>query len=340
MKLSLILSTVALLLSCGSAVAPEADTPVQPPSPTNFALDPLAPGATVVFYNVENLYDTQDDPTRDDNDFLPDGPMHWTEERLQTKYTNLGKAIALSGEKLPAMIGLAEVENATVVEGLARSEALSAAKYVVVHHESPDERGIDVALLVDPHHFNVLSSEALKVPLKNDLTRDILHAVLAGAADTFHVFVNHWPSRREGQEKSEPKRLAAANTLAQAMARIRTGLHVHVLVMGDFNDTPTDKSIQQGLSAGCDRKAPLVDLMCVDQPKGFGSHQYDGHWDYLDQFIVSQDMMPLVASAEALWTKRLLFKHPKFGLSPNKTYSGQNYKGGYSDHLPVVLRLK
>lgn len=100
MKLSLILSTVALLLSCGSAVAPEADIAVQPPVPTNTALQPLAPGATVVFYNVENLYDTQDDPTRDDNDFLPDGPMHWTEERLQTKYTNLGKAIALSGEKL------------------------------------------------------------------------------------------------------------------------------------------------------------------------------------------------------------------------------------------------
>ena len=340
MRRPLFLATVALLLSCGSVVAPEADIPVPPPTPTNSALVPLAPGATIVFYNVENLYDTQDDPTRDDNDFLPDGAMHWTEERLRTKYANLGKAIALSGKDLPAIIGLAEVENARVVDGLARSEALRAAEYVVVHHESPDERGIDVALLVDPHHFNVLSSEALKVPLQNDLTRDILHAVLAGASDTFHVFVNHWPSRREGQQKSEPKRMAAAKTLAQTLARIRTGLHVHVLLMGDFNDTPTDKSIQQGLSASCDRKAPLVDLMCVDQPKGFGSHQYDGHWDYLDQFIVSQGMMPLVSSAEALWNKRLLFKHPKYGLSPNRTYSGQSYKGGYSDHLPIVLRLK
>ena len=294
----------------------------------------------VVFYNVENLFDTRNDPGPGDDDLTPEGALKWTQERYTRKLQHLAEAISLAGEDLPLLVGLCEVENAGVVEDLARTSPLGTERYAVVHHDSPDERGIDVALLYQERLFNLLAEEALTVPLDNDRTRDILHATLASRSDTFHVFVNHWPSRREGQERSEPKRMAAAAVLASAIKQVRTGPRTHVLVMGDFNDTPTDRSIREGLGAGCTPTAELVDLMCVDQPTGHGSHQYQGEWAYLDQFMVDRTLAGRVAEAKAVWDERLLFKHPRYGRSPNKTYSGNSYKGGYSDHLPIVLRLK
>lgn len=332
-----------LLLCCGEPVDPAAREwmPDQDSPPGKLVTtEQGVPATTIVFYNTENLFDTHDDPGTGDDDFTPDGKLNWTDLRLETKLNRIGEAIHMADAEWPALVGLCEVENAGVVNELARNVELFGAHYAVVHHDSPDERGIDVALLYRERLFTLLASEALNVPLKDDRTRDILHATLASDPDTFHVFVNHWPSRREGQEKSEPKRMIAASVLAKAIEGIRTGPNMHVLVMGDFNDTPMDRSIQEGLGAGCTRTSPLVDLMCLDQPEDHGSHQYNGHWDYLDQFIVDRDLAKRVASAKALWDERLLFKHPRSGLSPNKTYSGTSYKGGYSDHLPVVLRLE
>lgn len=337
------LAMAAGLFACGAddEQQPATDPQVDGPKRSVTALEPMPASSAVVFYNVENLFDTQNDRATNDEDFLPEGELHWTADRLATKIDHLGSAIEWAGgAHLPVLVGLCEVENADVVEALAQCEQLRSAQYAHVHFDSPDERGIDVALLYDPEHLNLIGSKPLPVPLANDRTRDILHATLASTMDTFHVFVNHWPSRGEGLKKSEPKRMAAARVLAQAVKGIRTGATTHLLIMGDFNDTPVDRSIQEGLGAGCDRNAPLVDLMCVDQPEGHGSHQYDGHWDYLDQFVVDKALAARVVSAKALWDKRLLFKHPRYGMSPNKTYSGRSYKGGYSDHLPIVLRLK
>lgn len=338
------LALSALLPACGGPVdarqrerIPEQDVP---PGQRTVEPAPWPADASVVFYNVENLFDTRNDPGPGDDDLTPEGALKWTQERYTRKLQHLAEAIALAGEDLPVLVGLCEVENAGVVEDLARTAPLGTERYAVVHHDSPDERGIDVALLYQERLFNLLAEEALTVPLDNDRTRDILHATLASRSDTFHVFVNHWPSRREGQERSEPKRMAAAAVLASAIKQVRTGPSTHVLVMGDFNDTPTDRSIRVGLGAGCTPTAELVDLMCVDQPTGHGSHQYQGEWAYLDQFMVDRTLAGRVVKANALWDERLLFKHPRYGRSPNKTYSGNSYKGGYSDHLPIVIRLK
>lgn len=295
-------------------------------------------GQHMVFYNVENLFDTKDDPNIDDDDFTPASELQWTPDRLNAKLDHLAEAIGLAGKDLPVLVGVCEVENEAVLARLARETKLKEANYRVVHYDSPDERGIDVGLLFDTDIFTLVRSEALNVPLTDDHTRDILHAELSAGAQTFHVFVNHWPSRREGREKSEPKRMAAARVLKNAITQVRPNTDRHVIIMGDFNDTPADRSIQEGLGATCAKgRSGLVDLMCVDQPEGHGSHQHNGQWHYLDQFIISDELGDHVGEAKAVWNDRLLFNHPKFGPSPDKTYSGGRYKGGYSDHLPIVL---
>ena len=326
-----VLLTLCALCSCASVDQEQAveDSLTEVPS-TDLS-------GTVVFYNVENLFDTVDDPDTQDDDFTPDGALKWTADRYRTKLEHLAAAIGLSGSDLPLLIGLAEVENREVVEELATTGGLADGRYTTVHFDSPDERGIDVALLV--REAQVLSSKALAVDLGTDRTRDILYAQLLLGGSTWHVYVNHWPSRREGEEKSAPKRMTAARTLREHLGSTLRTEPGNVLIMGDLNDAPLDASVQQGLGAGCDLRSQLVDLMCRDQPKGHGSHNYQGEWTYLDQFIVDRTLAERVTSAKAVWNQQLLFRHPRYGSSPDRTYSGRSYKGGYSDHLPIVLRF-
>lgn len=329
----------ALLVACSASTTPRL---VEDQGPARGELSSMA-GQAVVCYNVENLFDTEDDPAVNDEDFLPNGALAWTADRYDHKLQHLSEAISWSTDGPPALLGLVEVENRKVVADLAGTGRLKDAGYMVVHHDSPDERGIDVALLVHPDFATVIHDEALTVEIPNDRTRDVLYVEVAMAEDQrLHVFVNHWPSRRDG-EVSVPKRMAAAAVVRAKVDRIlATDPEARILIMGDFNDTPLDASIREGLGAACDRatKARLFDLMCIDQPHGHGSYNYQGKWDYLDQMIVSAAFMPMVASAKAYWDDRLLFKHPRYGRSPNKTYAGRDFKGGYSDHLPIVLRLK
>ncbi len=315
------------------------------PTPEEAAVLRPMTGARIVLYNVENLFDTIDDPRTNDDDFLPRGRLRWTAGRYAHKLERLAQAIAWSGEGPPPIVGLAEVENRAVVEDLAATMPLAAVPYVVVHHDSPDERGIDVALLVDPAHARVRAHEALRVPLAGgDRTRDVLHAQLELAAgEVLHVLVAHWPSRRDGPEVSGPKRMAAASVVRrQVDAILHDDPDARVLIMGDLNDGPTDASVAEGLGAVCDpsREAPLYALMCIDQPEGHGSYNYQGEWSYLDQFIVSRALLHEVDHAKAHWDQRLLFRHPRYGRSPDRTYAGTDHKGGYSDHLPVVLQLR
>lgn len=305
-------------------------------------LAPLS-GRYIVSYNVENLFDVHDDPATNDEDFTPQGRLQWTTDRYTTKLERLAEAIGWSAEGAPAIIGLVEVENRTVVEDLARTGVLKPVGYQVVHHDSPDERGIDVALMVDPRYGKVLRQEPLSVPLDRDRTRDVLYLEVGLAGDErLHVFVNHWPSRRDG-ERSVPKRMATANVVRAAVDEVLgADPDAQVLIMGDFNDAPTDRSVQEGLGAACDpaSKASLFALMCMDQPSGHGSYNYKGEWSYLDQMVVSRALLNKVAEAKAFWDDRLLFRHPRYGRSPDKTYAGDDYKGGYSDHLPIYLHLK
>lgn len=331
---------LALMLGCG--VPAHNDPHVEEPGASTSLGD--WQGAHVVFYNVENLFDTKDDATTNDQDFLPGGDLEWTEERYRHKLEQLSNAISWAGEGPPLLVGLAEVENGSVVSDLARTGTLAEAPYAVVHFDSPDERGIDVALLVDRDRARVRSEEALAVDLPGDATRDVLYATLdVDGPQDLHVFVAHWPSRREGQRESEPKRMAAARVVRERVRDLlEKDAQALVLIMGDLNDHPTDRSVQEGLGAACDPAddADLYALMCMDRQSGEGSHQYRGEWAYLDQFIVSKALLPHCREARALTDQRLLFRHPKFGPSPDKTYSGGHYKGGFSDHLPVVVGLE
>ncbi len=340
-------------MACGPAAAPR-DRPKEQadglPATPHRPLRPLG-GQVLVSYNVENLFDTVDDPLTDDEEFLPAGDLHWTAERYRHKLAQLARAIAWTAKELPPIVGLIEVENRAVVEDLVRTPPLDRGDYAVLHFDSPDERGIDVALLVRRPFATVLHTEPLALTLPgNDRTRDVLYARLAIAEEQeLHVLQCHWPSRRKGVAESEPERMAAARLVRRRVdAVLSRDPQARVLIMGDFNDHPQDRSIREGLGAGCDRRdgSDLIDLMCTDPGREGvdGSYLHQGRWGYLDQMIVSQALASgpglhaVLASAFA--DDRLLFRHPKYGPAPDKTYNRGAYKGGFSDHLPVVLRLR
>ena len=339
---------VALLIAAGCGMAVPQDTGAAQRKPVPVKSLKSMKGQAVVSYNVENLFDTKDDPTINDEDFLPSGKLQWTDDRYRQKLDHLAEAITWAGDGQPVIVGLAEVENATVLKDLIGTGPLKSAGYTIVHFDSPDERGIDVALLVRSAYANVLHAEPLHVDLGSDRTRDVLYVELQLAGgDTLRVFQNHWPSRGGGERMSAPKRMAAARVVRTKLDDLfATAPKAKVLIMGDFNDYPEDASIQKGLLAACDlsAKADLFDLMCMDQSPNSGSYQYQGEWGWLDQMIVSKALMSspgiTLGPASACHDERLFFKHPKYGPSPDKTYSGGHYKGGYSDHLPVVARWR
>lgn len=311
----------------------------------------------VMFYNLENLYDTINDPNKDDEVFLPGADRNWNTERYTTKLENMSKVIAMGAGIMPVLVGLCEVENEQVIKDLVNEENLKEGNYAYVHFDSPDERGIDVALLYNKKKFSVKKSFPIKVNLPSDsgdLTRDILFVYgeieINGKREPLNIFVNHWPSRVEGEEVSAPKRMAAAQTLKHIIDSLYKKLtYPNIIIMGDFNDTPFDKSIQQGLNAqeidAAIEGSTLTDLMASKQKSGEGSYNYKGLWQALDHIIVSNSLLDNknleVARNSTIFVKQdwMMFHHDKYGESPNRTYSGTRYIGGYSDHLPVFVEL-
>jgi predicted extracellular nuclease len=301
----------------------------------------------VVFYNVENLFHPENDPDTNDDWFTPESEINWDQKKYEHKLEQLAKAISWTGNNLPVLVGLAEVENEQCVSDLAQSKILQSGAYDYVHYDSPDERGIDVALLFRPDLFKLRKSAPIMVELPGDHTRDILHVIGDLDGERIHVFVCHWSSRGEGVEETEPRRIKAAQTLRKEVDRIlKQSPTASVLIMGDLNDYPTDRSVQQTLGATCNDEpgGVMVDLVCSEHKTGRGSYNFRGDWGFLDHFIVSSGMLDedgiVAAEAKALWNRKLLFDHPKFGRSPDRTYGGRRYHGGYSDHLPIVLELQ
>ena len=307
--------------------------------------------AVIAFYNVENLFDTIDDPIKRDNEFLPDSAKKWSSERYWAKQSKLAEVISQIGApSYPAIIGLCEVENIGVLEDLVKDEKLKNSKYEPILIEGPDQRGIDVALLYSKKRFKVISASSYNVDLgvANRPTRDILHVrgKFKSGGPTLNVFVNHWPSRYGGAEKSEPKRIAAAEVLKTKTDSIAK-VHPKELIvcMGDFNDYPDNKSLTETLSAGKDKQ--LVNLMYGLKETKRGSYNYKGDWDFLDQIIVSGNLMDgtlpeiMEGSTAPFFTDSMLFQHPRYGdMKPSRTYGGPNYYGGYSDHLPVYTVIQ
>ena len=306
----------------------------------------------VVFYNVENLFDTVDDTTVWDNDFLPDSANNWTQERYNKKLVDLAKVLtAISEDDLPEVIGVCEVENRQVVEYLFKTDSLGKAKFKVIHEDSPDKRGIDVALAYNSEVLSELHHEKIRYSFvfePETTTRDILYAKLLSGSDTLHFFVNHWPSRRGGEEASEPKRLKAATMLRTKIDSILLkDKNAKIIAMGDFNDYPNNRSMTEIMNCEPGANQGLTNLTYNFHESGLGTYNYKGEWGMLDQFIVSDGLLfsaegfATSDSSATIFKEDWLLYFPENGgePSPSRTYGGPNYYGGYSDHLPIRLTL-
>lgn len=305
--------------------------------------------ARVVFYNTENLFDTINSPDTDDEEFLPQSKLQWNSEKYKAKLTHIAQVISSLCDTIePLVIGLAEVENSKVLEDLIAQPALTKYNLKIVHHDSPDERGIDVALLYNADVVEEVFNSYLRVELDSDRTRDIIY--FKGFIDEAYpiwFFVNHWPSRRDGVEKSEAKRMQAEQVLRSKIDNIYMGEpYSRVVVMGDFNDNPTDSAVEelgvykQQLLQG----QHLQNLMLPLRKAGKCSLNYRSQCDLFDQFIVSENLLDsnsrycIRGGAAKIYSPSwLMFNHPNYGPIPNRTYANGKYTGGYSDHLPVYF---
>lgn len=290
-----------------------------------------------MFYNVENLFDTYDDTLTNDNEFLPSAEKHWTINRFYSKLNNIYKTVASSGWEPPHVIGFAEVENTFCLEQLLLKTPLVNKNYEIVHFNSPDVRGIDVGLLYDSKKAELIEAKALPVDISNyngAKTRDILYVKLRiEKRSNYHIFVNHWPSRRNGVTASEPKRMQASATLARAIDSIlKINANARIVVMGDFNDNPENKSIQE-LCRGR--------LINMNSCNSIGTLKYKGRWHCYDQMMISNTVHNNNSAYFSIIEHSFLLEEDKgnVGWKPKRTYQGPIYKGGFSDHLPIMLKI-
>lgn len=310
----------------------------------------------IAFYNTENFFDTRHDSLKDDSEFLPESIRHWDNYRYWRKQRKVSKTIMAIGEgKIPALVGLCEVENDSVLTDLTQRSPLQTLNYRYVMTNSPDKRGIDVALIYQRDQFKLLRTRSLPVLIDHP-TRDIL--LVSGqliSGDTLDVFVVHLPSRVGGEEESEPSRLTAARVIRMASDSIMDiRKNAHIVIMGDFNDYPHNRSIEEILGAYApDKKVEprkLYHLLVnkVDEGEGsYGSYKYNGKWDLLDHLIVSGT---LLNTSAPVYTSEKLAKVAQFpflmedderygGKKPLRTFGGMKYLDGYSDHLPVYFDI-
>ena len=282
----------------------------------------------IVSYNVENLFDYEHDTLKNDSSFLPAGDRHWTYYRYSTKLDRIAQVIVnIGGWESATLVGLCEVENERCLQDLCYR--LKRFHYKYVHYESGDERGIDVALLYDSTKVKVLGSKQLHVPLDGDATRDILFAeTLVEGEDTLYVMVCHLPSKLGGSAATEWKRKVAKQVIQHTVDSILTvDSNASIVVMGDMNTEPKDDL--QGMN----------NMMIGWERVGKGTHKYQGMWACLDQFYVS-NALKSSTTATVFSPDWLLEEDTKYlDYQPKRTYLGYRYKGGYSDHLPVVLRI-
>ena len=314
--------------------------------------------ARIAFYNVENLFDVYDDSLARDEEFTPEGPRHWNNNKFYKKINNTYKVImALSESGPPVIVGLCEIENRFVLEKLVYDTPLKNFNYRIIQFESPDRRGIDVALLYRANLFEPLFSEAVPVLFPFDTasrTRDILHVkgVLLNT-DTVHIFVNHWPSRYGGYLPTVPKRNYAAQVLkAKTDSILSINENAAILIMGDFNDGPQDESISEILSAkdpaGPISKSEMYNLMLTKQEGWpYGSLKYQQGWNRFDQLIVTGSLLDGYSSPQVSKQGAIIYHAPflletdktHLGQKPKRTYVGFKYNGGFSDHLPVYVDI-
>ena len=314
-------------------------------------------GIRIAFYNCENLFDYEHDSLKRDYDFTPDGRYHWTSYKYWTKQKHLAKTIsAIGGWEAPEIVGLAEVENLHVLINLAYNTNLKRHHYNIIHHESPDRRGIDVAMIYRPDKVEIIEEKAIPVYFPFDTatrTRDILFVKARILfQDTVIILFNHWPSRWGGQFQTEQKRIFVAKKVKHLTDSImKSNPCTKIVIMGDFNDSPSNKSFVEGLevkSPEAYTKQNLVDLMIPYEKQGKGTHfhvgETGGSWSVLDHVIVSRSLLWDCQGAYVKEGRAHIFRAPfliEKNLSnqeiPNRTYHGMKYHGGFSDHLPIYV---
>src|SRR6056297_528305 len=302
----------------------------------------------VAFYNVENLFDTIKDYKINDAEFLPQSKLGWDSEKYLTKLDRL--ATVIKSMEYPVLLGLSEIENRTVLDDLVNQAKLEKADYQVAHINSSDPRGIDCALLYRADFYEVDTMYLIRAYERSQRSPSREQLVVEGHwhnGKATTVAINHWPSRRKGLAQSEPKRISAARNLFLGLYDRHQIEEDYILIMGDFNDEPSNTSIKRTLNAGPAEDKGAYKFINLSYPAfdaGKGSYNYRGNWNMLDQIIVSKAFIDCsdglcAQSAKVYEEEALMFRHPKNGLSPNRTAGGPNYYGGYSDHLPVYAPL-
>ncbi len=311
----------------------------------------------VGFYNLENLFDTINDPNINDEEFLPQGANQWNTEKYLTKLHNMANAISTIGTDITpdgvAVLGMSEMENLRVLEDLVAQPEIKDRNYQVVHYDSPDRRGVDVALIYNPKYFKLTSSKSYRTIVPTDpdfLTRDQL--VVSGIFDgeSMHFIVMHWPSRSGGEKRSEPGRIAAAELCRHiADSILRDDQNAKVIMMGDFNDYPDNKSVTDYLLASGNmkdlREGEFFNPMYELHKKGIGTNYYRDVPGVLDQIVLTQSLLPTDYSSYQYknvkaHNKEFLKQHGgKYNGYPFRTFAGGVWLGGYSDHFPVYIIL-
>lgn len=299
-----------------------------------------------VSFNVENLFDCEHDSLKNDMEWLPEGKNHWNKKRYWKKVNHLAQEIIACGEteegwQLPDLVALCEVENDTVMRDLTRRSPLRNARYEYVMTDSPDPRGIDVALMYSPFSFSLVEYKSFRVkPLKGmHPPRDILYVkgTLMGG-DTLHVFVVHAPSRTGGELITRNHRVVVAQRLCATMDSIRCySPDAKILVAGDFNDVRESPSLLM-LQA---HDLQDISMNAKGKHGALGTYRYQGEWGSLDHIFVSDSLMKCLSDCRVFDAPFLLEEDEKYGgMKPYRTYLGPRYVGGFSDHLPLIARFR
>ncbi len=313
--------------------------------------------ALVGFYNLENLFDTVNDPKIDDEEFLPNGPNHWNTEKYLHKLAQMSKVISKIGTDVNpdgiAVLGVSEVENRKVVEDLIHTPLLKNRHYKIIHRNSPDRRGIDVALIYNPKYLKVTATKMYRLHIANKpyfRTRDqmLVSGLLHG--DRFYFIVNHWPSRYGGEKRSRPLRNAAARlTRHISDSLLELNPEAKIIVMGDLNDNPTNESVLKIMKAKGNRnklkKGDFYNPMYKLYKKGFGTTAWRDTWSLFDQIFLSPGLLDRDFSTWKYYKVKIFNKHfmqqqeGKYKGYPYRTFAGGTWLGGYSDHFPVYVIL-
>ena len=311
----------------------------------------------VGFYNLENLFDTIDDPLKLDEEFLPQGANQWNTEKYLTKLHTMAYAISTIGTDWSpdgvAVLGMSEMENRQVLEDLVAQPELADRHYQVVHYDSPDRRGVDVGLIYNPKYFKLISSKSYRTVVPNDpefITRDQLLVSGLFDGEMMHFIVMHWPSRFGGEKRSLPGRVAAAELCRHiADSIMREDQNAKIIMMGDFNDYPDNKSITKYLRASGDmhdlRDGEFYNPMYELHKKGYGTNYYRDVPGVLDQTILTPGLLPTDYSTyqfknAKVHNKEFLKQHGgRYNGYPFRTFGAGVWMGGYSDHFPVYVIL-